>query len=189
MSELTLEWREAGQLKHYTISDQQPGKFRAGICIGRDPARCDLVLSHPTVSGLHVEIVGDRARNGFYLRNLRETNPPKINGQPLTQAEAMLSQGSTIHLGQLELQVTQLLITYDIPPTVLLFDAESPAVPESEPTASTLPASGANPYYGLMCPRCQQVSAYDRLNFGCPWCGSSLATAVSALLSTNGRTG
>lgn len=38
--------------------------------------------------------------------------------------------------------------------------------------------------YGLQCPQCDRVSSYEQLNIGCPWCGTSLAAAVSVVLST-----
>lgn len=56
MNALTLQWQDAGQDKTQQIYEQQPSKNYGTILIGRDPLRCDIVLSNPTVSGLHVEI-------------------------------------------------------------------------------------------------------------------------------------
>ncbi|WP_200906258.1 FHA domain-containing protein [Limnoraphis robusta] len=52
MNELTLKWIEANQLHIQTFKEEQPSKYPGRIRIGRDPHRCDVVLSHPTVSGL-----------------------------------------------------------------------------------------------------------------------------------------
>jgi hypothetical protein len=45
ISELTLEWVEAGQTKRVVIAENQPTKNPGTFRIGRDPATCDLVLS------------------------------------------------------------------------------------------------------------------------------------------------
>ncbi|MGB3694827.1 MAG: protein kinase [Spirulinaceae cyanobacterium] len=107
--ELTLQWLEASQLRTQTIRDGQatknPGTFR----IGRDRNRCDLVLSSPTVSGLHIEIYFNQQQQSFYLRNLRPTNPPVVNGQSLTTGEVLLFPGSRLQLGQQELMVKKII--------------------------------------------------------------------------------
>ena len=56
MNSLTLQWHDAGEEKTQIVYEQQPSKNPGTVRIGRDPKRCDIVLSHPTVSGLHVEI-------------------------------------------------------------------------------------------------------------------------------------
>ncbi|PSB00727.1 FHA domain-containing protein [Merismopedia glauca] len=43
-----------------------------------------------------------------------------------------------------------------------------------------VPAGSAS---GLECPRCHKVSDYSHLDIGCPWCGTSLAAAVSILVT------
>jgi predicted component of type VI protein secretion system len=146
MSELTIEWQEAGALQTQTVSKT--------ATIGRDPARCNIVLSHPTVSGLHAMIYFRDADSRFYLRNLRDSNPPVVDNKRLNQGEAPLHQGSKIYLGQVLLTVTQ----------------TSAHTAESE--------------YGLKCtnPTCGRVSAYDRLKLVCPWCGTSLAAAPSVIM-------
>jgi serine/threonine-protein kinase len=74
--ELTLEWVEAGQRRLKSFGDQQPSKKPGTVRIGRDPTQCDIVLSEPSVSGLHVEISTIANSKVFYLRPLRESNPP-----------------------------------------------------------------------------------------------------------------
>lgn len=130
--ELTLEWAEAGQLFSKTIYPQQytrhPGCFR----IGRDPVRCDIVLSDITVSGLHVELFFNPADQRFYIRNLRETNPPLVDGQPLPQGERQLHLGSSLRLGQVELRVTAIDMKQYLPDQSPLLKSEPPT-PTPEP--------------------------------------------------------
>ncbi len=148
MNSLTLAWYEAGHLKTWQLSDQT-GTVR----LGRDPSRCTIVLSHPTVSGMHVEIEFQPQRQQFILRNLRASNPPLINGKLVAQDGVSLAMGDQIMLGDLMITVQQCQVTSSMPKT-----------------------------YGLQCPRCQRISSYDHLDLGCPWCGTSLASAASMLL-------
>ncbi|HAO13203.1 MAG TPA: FHA domain-containing protein [Planktothrix sp. UBA8407] len=174
MNELTLKWTEAGQSRTQTLNDQQTYR------VGRDPTRCDIVLSHPTVSGLHIEIFFDQANHNFYLRNLRETNPPIINNQSLITGEVILNVGNNIQLGQQQLEIIAVAFEqFSIAPTRLF----SP----DELTQISIPKANVNlnpVQYGLKCPKCDRVSSYQQLNVGCPWCGTSLAAAVSVVLST-----
>ncbi|MEB3214840.1 MAG: FHA domain-containing serine/threonine-protein kinase [Nostocales cyanobacterium 94392] len=108
LCELTLEWQEANETKTYKITNNQlskiPGKFR----IGRDPQDCDIILSEPTVSALHVEIFFNQQKEKFYLRNLRQKNPPILDGQLLLAGEMPLSISSVIRLGQQNLRVKEI---------------------------------------------------------------------------------
>ncbi|MBE9216334.1 protein kinase [Plectonema cf. radiosum LEGE 06105] len=108
LCELTLEWEEANETKTYKITNNQlskiPGKFR----IGRDPQDCDIVLSEPTVSALHVEIFFNQEKEKFYLRNLRQKNPPILDGQLLLAGEMPLSISSVMRLGQQNLKVKEI---------------------------------------------------------------------------------
>ncbi|MCM0593999.1 MAG: FHA domain-containing protein [Gloeotrichia echinulata IR180] len=186
MNALTLQWHDAGQDKTQQISDQQPSKNPGTVRIGRDPRLCDIVLSNPTVSGLHVEIFFHPQQQRFYIRNLRgDQNPPVIDQQKLPQGEAPLSDGSTIYLGQMELKVTSVLIN-TIPPTIL--EPPQPHTPPIQPPhhhhlPKTQPSSPG--VYGLECPKCHKVSPPQNLQIGCPWCGTSLAAAVSVLVAPN----
>ena len=164
MSELTIEWSENGQVHRHSFqphqSTKQPGVYR----IGRDPARCDLVLHDRSVSALHVEIFVNHSQRAAGIRNLRASNPPLVDSQQLVTGEAPLRQGSRIHLGRVELSVVTLQFT----------QAESPRHPS--PIQS----------YGLKCPNpgCGKVSDYNNeiLQRGCPWCGFSLAAANSVVI-------
>ncbi len=186
MNELTLAWHDAGQNKTQKISDQQPSKNPGSVRIGRDPVRCDILMSDLTVSGLHVEIFFNEQQKCFYIRNLRPSNPPIINGQQLVNGEVALSQGSTIYLGQLQLTVTTVVIPSisSVPPTILSHQLASSVTQPPQPLATPQPpAAPTQKSYGLMCAKCHQISPYEQLDFGCPWCGTSLAAAVSALIN------
>ncbi|WP_315789406.1 FHA domain-containing protein [Fischerella sp. JS2] len=121
MNALTLQWQDAGQIKTQKIHEKQPSKNPGTIRIGRDPVRCDIVLSHPTVSGLHVEIFFNAQQQRFLMKNLREQNPPLVDGQKLVQGEIPLSEGSIIYLGQQLLKVTEVSVPggSTVPPTIL----------------------------------------------------------------------
>ena len=106
VNQLTLEWQEAGQVKNIIIRDGQPSKNPGTFRIGRDPAQCDVVFSNMTVSGLHVEIFFNQQQKRFYVRNLRQTNPPIVDEKALPTGEAPLYQGSNVQLGQINLRVT-----------------------------------------------------------------------------------
>ena len=174
MNELTLKWIEANQLHIRTLQDQQPSKHPGTIRIGRDPHRCDIVLSHPTVSGLHVEIFFDSASDQFRVRSLRKTNPPLIDGQPLHSQEATLNPGSHLRLGQVELEVVSISTPVaEIATTILL--------PPNESVRPPTPGSSV-PQYGLQCPKCDRLTPYEQIDLGCRWCGTSLAAAMSVVM-------
>jgi predicted component of type VI protein secretion system len=175
MWELTLEWQEAGQLRRETIRQQQLSLYPGTMRIGRDPTRCDILLSDPTVSGLHVEIFFNPSTQTFVLRNLRHSNPPFVDGRQIITEEVALSQGSAIYLGQLELKVIAISLhqtNQAIPPTLLFGSQPVPSANQPAPAAS----------YGLECPNCHRISPYDRIDWGCQWCGTSLAAAASVLM-------
>lgn len=182
MHELTLKWIEAGEFRTQTLWDKQPSKHPGTVRIGRDPTRCDIVLLHPTVSGLHVEIFYDPQKSHFYLRNLRPSNPSKVDGQILAQGETMLTQGSIIWLGQVKLKV--IAIDPRFSPTVAVSTPEDDDSEGSisQPLRRRLPRKPL-PTYGLKCPNCQKISPNKLLDFGCPWCGTSLHAANSVLMS------
>ncbi|MEC4982529.1 MAG: FHA domain-containing protein [Oscillatoria sp. PMC 1068.18] len=212
MPELTLEWMEESEKKIETISDTQLSKNPGTVRLGRDPARCDLHLTNPTVSGLHVEIFFDPQQNQFMLRNLRDTNPPVVDGKRIDRGVVSLKQGSNIHLGQTLLTVTK--IVNQIPATIVVpILATNPtqiyhhvsqqvevaqastapnAISVSQQQVEVAQASTApnaipvqqqtKPKYELQCPCCRRTSPYENIDFGCNWCGTSLAAAISVLI-------
>ena len=219
MNSLTLQWYDAEQLKvqvqkieipefqaqefqaqkrYNQQSSKNPGTYR----IGRDPSRCDLVLGNPTVSGLHVEIFFDSQQQGFFIRNLRQSNPPLVDDKQLLDNVLPLFEGSTIYLGQQELKVAAVsIVTVNtIPPTVLApppIPNSQPIIPQqaSQPNKQPIQhhhhhhhspngqSSNGQPMYGLQCPKCNRVSSLEHLQVGCPWCGTSLAAALSVLVA------
>lgn len=172
MSELILEWQESDRIKTQAIRDRQASKNPGTVRIGRDPLRCDILLSDPTVSGLHVEIFFNPHPTGFILRGLRPSNPPIIDGRSLPAGEVLLNPGSTIQLGAMVLKVVAIVVpppTPTYPPTILV--APPAIAPQAQPAV-----------YGLECPHCQRISSYARIDIGCPWCGTSLAAAASVVV-------
>ncbi|MGL5064335.1 MAG: FHA domain-containing protein [Microcoleus sp.] len=173
-NQLTLNWKnEAGVHHNRTIQDSEPSKNPGTVRLGRDPAKCDLVFSHQSVSGLHVEIFFDRESKEFKVRNLRPSNPPLVDGKILTQGEAILTSGSRIHLGQVQLEVTAVATDATEPQQTVLLTGP----PESANSGPTGPVK-----YGLQCPKCHRISPYAHLESGCCWCGTSLAAAASVVL-------
>lgn len=191
MNALTLQWYDAGQNKTQKIFEQQPSKNPGTVRIGRDPVRCDIVLTHPTVSGLHVEIYFQPQHKRFYIRNLRgEQNPPLIDGKQLIQGELPLNEGSIIYLGQMHLKVIAISITASnsVPETVLAPPQPPARQNPQTPTKPPIQKQKQQQYqhsYGLQCPNCGRVSTPEHLQVGCPWCGTSLAAAVSVLMPPN----
>ncbi len=204
MHELTIEWQEAGHLRRQIIRDRQLSKNPGTVRLGRDPMRCDIVLTHPTVSGLHVEIFFNQQQNRFYLRNLRDTNPPWVDGNRLTKAEIALSQGSSFFLGETEIKITAVNVEVSsVPPTILISSPPTSSKPQTSlannqpqlasianpdiSAKSATPVVAGNQVYGLRCPnaKCDRISPYERLDLGCPWCGTSLAAAESVLMNPN----
>ncbi|MEM6403400.1 MAG: FHA domain-containing serine/threonine-protein kinase [Cyanobacteria bacterium P01_D01_bin.116] len=109
--ELTLEWVEGSNINSYKITNNQFSKIPGKIRIGRDPQDCDIVLSESTVSALHVEIFFNPEKEKFYLRNLRQKNPPILDGQLLLAGEMPLSTKSVLRLGQQNIKVKDITST------------------------------------------------------------------------------
>ncbi|MEG4802603.1 FHA domain-containing protein [Microcoleus sp. ARI1-B5] len=173
-NQLNLTWTEAGVRQTQTIQNGQPSKNPGTVRLGRDREKCDIVFSHESVSGLHVEIFFNQELQEYAVRNLRPSNPPLVDGKILAQGEATLKSDSRIHLGQVEIEVVKVTqVQVAAPLTVLL---SGPGVQSCSPP--TPPST-----YGLQCPKCSRVSPYSQLSAGCPWCGTSLAAAVSVVLS------
>ncbi|MDY6786098.1 MAG: FHA domain-containing protein [Cyanobacteriota bacterium] len=205
MPQLILEWREGDRIKTQTVRDRQASKNPGTVRLGRDPLRCDVTISDPTVSGLHVEIYFNPQQHQFILRNLRPSNPPLIDGRALPAGEVILGLGSNLQLGQIQITVTSVHragINLNTAPTLLFNSPQqalrppvvnppqapqppivnSPQVPQPNLPHSHPPAPQPLAY-GLQCPNCHRISTYDRIDLGCPWCGTSLAAAASIAIN------
>jgi predicted component of type VI protein secretion system len=151
--ELRLTWLEGGIQRLQTVSSDR--LFQRAVKVGRDPLRSEIVINNPTVSGLHVAIYFDPVAEQFLISNLRQTNPPLVNGKKLQQEPMSLSHNCRLQLGEVMVTVQVHQTTPD------------------------------NAEYGLKCPnlKCGKVSPYDSLKLVCPWCGTSLASAQSVIIS------
>ncbi|MCT7951313.1 FHA domain-containing protein [Ancylothrix sp. C2] len=189
-NQLTLEWKECGAVKFHVIDDRHSSKNPGTVRLGRDPNKCDIVLANPTVSGLHIEIFFNEQDNKFWLRNLRESNPPVVDQKRLISGEVPLDEDSVIYLGDLQLVVKTISVDCTIAPTILvpppvpgISPSKSPQIsPQSSPQISVAATKPPSNNYGLECPCCHRVSPYERLDLGCPWCGTSLAAAHSVVM-------
>ncbi|KAF3890434.1 molecular chaperone DnaK [Tolypothrix bouteillei VB521301] len=143
VNQLTLEWLEVGQVKNTIIRDQQQSKNPGTVRIGRDPVQCDLVFSDLTVSGLHVEIFFNQQVGQFYVRNLRQTNPPIVDGKALPTGEIALSQGSNLQLGQINLRVTAITLEQSgsVAPTELATATEPTEVASAYQASTSTPVT------------------------------------------------
>ncbi|AKG22037.1 protein kinase domain-containing protein [Calothrix sp. 336/3] len=108
LHQLTLEWHEEGEIKTRTIIEKQNSKNPGKIRIGRNPQECDIILPDPTISGLHVEIFFHSHKQKFYLRNLRQKNPPIVDGHMLLAGEMPLAVGSSLRLGLQNFKVSDI---------------------------------------------------------------------------------
>ena len=96
----------------------------------------------------------------------------------MIKGEISLSEGSIIYLGQQQLQVTAISVD-SIPATIIVQPPLQPVHHQQKKSIPTQP----NPVYALECPKCHKMSPPENLQIGCPWCGTSLAAAVSVLLA------
>jgi hypothetical protein len=72
-----------------------------GLLIGR-LLQCELLLNHPAVSRVQAGIKW--VEDVYYLFSLRPGNPPKLNGRPVEETEA-IAPGDLIEIGPFRLEV------------------------------------------------------------------------------------
>jgi hypothetical protein len=146
--ELSLEWIEEGCLKTQSITLNKVTKQSGVTRIGRDPSRCDIVLADGSISGLHVEIGYDHTLHSFYIQNLRESNPPIINHEPLLKGRRVLLPENILQLGNLQIRANQSGSTDPppnlIPPTEIQSFGASPTPSASAPSASPLSSNSSS---------------------------------------------
>ena len=104
---LTLAWVDHQGNQHtQVISPDLATKNQGTFRIGRDPQKCDLIFAEAiTVSREHIEIFFHAQEQRFYLRSLRQNNPPEVDGEKMLSTEIPLQQGNIIKLGDLVLEV------------------------------------------------------------------------------------
>lgn len=69
-----------------------------GVLIGSDSIRCDIVVSGPTISPIHAEILCDAAQN-FSIADRGSAAGSWINYAPVSTQGARLDHGDLIHIG------------------------------------------------------------------------------------------
>jgi chaperone protein DnaK len=188
VNQLTLEWQEAGQVRNTTLREQQPSKNPGTIRIGRDPAQCDIVFSDLTVSGLHVEILFNQQQQQFYVRNLRSSNPPIVDGQPLPTGEVPLFQGSNLQLGQITIKVKNITLAPDgsVAPTKLGTATKPTEVATSyQSSAATPVAPTENPPVNNK-PDNYATSKKTQIKLDCRVLGIDLGTTKSLVAGISG---
>ena len=82
-NQLNLTWTEAGVRQTRTIQHGQLSKNPGTVRLGRDRAKCDIVFSHESVSGLHVEIFFNHELQEYAVRNLLSSHTPLVDGKIL----------------------------------------------------------------------------------------------------------
>jgi pSer/pThr/pTyr-binding forkhead associated (FHA) protein len=123
------------------------------VTIGRHP-ECDIVLDDPRVSHRHALVFAQKSN--FYLRNLSQTNAIYLNygARQLARGEcAILKPGHNFQIGLITLEVTFIKKL----PTGTIVELVKPVQ--------------------VRCARCRQTVDLDLKD--CPWCGASLANAVT----------
>lgn len=202
MPQINLVWNDSNsRLQTYQLSLLGTDLIKK-INIGRDQQQCELWLANNTVSRVHAEISFKAAWQRFYLRNLAANNPVRVDGGLLVEGEVALYQGSMIQLGQLLLQVSDVVVDdvsaqapRGIPPhaeqaaavpapVVLPVHNHDPSQPPSnsgQPAqpVSSQPAESQNAAPQLQCPKCQNFQLLSLRNSNCPVCGHFLADAAS----------
>lgn len=178
--ELTLCWQDGGETKTYTISENQNSKNPGRIRIGRDPQVCDIVIPDLSVSALHAEIFFHPQQNQFYLRNLRQKNPPILDGKLLLAGEMPLTAGSSLRLGKQSFKVQAIAIKkYPVGCSLPEENTHQPA-PSSvyEPVVKTAPPQKI--VYSRTRSGSQNVSIKSRFHRKNPWLlGTGSAIALS----------
>jgi hypothetical protein len=177
MYQLTLEWFVVNQGVSQTLSSQDNTKVPGSIRIGRDNARCDVVLKHPdpsiekTVSGLHAEIFFEPRMNCFCIRNLTrdrqppvQPNPIVVDGQKLIMQEMPLHVGSQIKLGKMTLIARAIEIS----------------AAEAQPIVNAQPI---DPRYALKCGNVREPHFWplDYQKLTCETCGRAILGATLIL--------
>ncbi|MEO1620421.1 MAG: FHA domain-containing protein [Cyanobacteria bacterium J06632_3] len=201
MPQINLVWNDsANQIQTYQLS-LSATELSKRVMLGRDQQRCQLWLAHNTVSRVHAELSFKPDWQRFYLQNLALNNPARVDGGLITQGEAALYQGSVIQLGQILLQVSEVIVDDSTPHTHPPHERPqaAPSTTHSQQADWTATAPNSNQPISpanaqnqevqatpmqsvapkLICPKCQTPQQLSLRNSNCPVCGHFLADAAS----------
>ena len=109
----------------------------------------DFQIEHPTVSGMHCEIV--LAGEGVLVRDCASSNGTFVGGERIE--EASLLTGQTLHLGEVELLVESTEVKVVIPQ----FDMPRPAPPVVLPDGSLICPRHPHARATHQCTHCREV--------------------------------
>ncbi|WP_193194089.1 FHA domain-containing protein [Nostoc sp. MG11] len=151
---ITFQWNDVstGNLKTQQISKQQVSKHNHAIIIGRDNVVCDIVINDSSVSKEHVKIYCDEQIRRFIIKNLRDTNIPKVDDEDLAIGKELpLKLNSKIVLGTQKIEIIDIQI-YELESTNysgLKFSSKNSSLvnpnQNSNPVNSNKNSSSVNP--------------------------------------------
>ena len=150
---------------------------------------------------MHAEISFKSEWQRFYLRNLAAKNPVRVDGGLLTDGEVAIYQGSMIQLGQILLNVSEIIMgevvhsplpfhppiataqplspTNPTPSQPEAVQAQSSQAQASQSAANQPSTSQSGTTPKLVCPKCQTLQLLSLRISICPVCGHFLADAAS----------
>jgi hypothetical protein len=104
-----------GRVIRISVRNKDLAKARGSLTIGRDPARCQIVIDDPTVSGRHARLVMDTETGShpgsFLVEDLQSTNGTFVDGRrvPPGPGKAVpLAAGVTLGIGGCRVRVIQI---------------------------------------------------------------------------------
>ena len=97
-----------------SVRNKDLAKARGSLTIGRDPARCQIVIDDPTVSGHHARLLvnfhAGSHPGSFLVEDLRSTNGTFVDGRrvpPGPDKAVPLPVGATLGIGGCRVRVIQ----------------------------------------------------------------------------------
>jgi len=137
-------------------------ELRLGVNrVGRAPD-CHFVITHPTVSSHHAELI--LSADGILLRDCGSTNGTFLNDQPVT--DAWLESGQEVRFGDVKLNVETTEVNIAIP-----------VVEPEQPKAPILLDDGTS-----LCPRHPE----SRVTFQCTNCHETMCTGCVHIVRRQG---
>ncbi|AUT04128.1 peptide-binding protein [Nostoc sp. CENA543] len=134
---------------------------------------------------LQVVAVNINSMPATIINPVQPTSPPAQPQQPAYQNRQVTPLGQPQPPAYQNKQVTPLgqpqQPVYQNRQVTPLGQPQPPANQQFTPPVHNHPPVQGS--YGLECPKCHKVSPVENLQVGCPWCGTSLAAAVSVLVA------